>query len=104
MDPQKTHARISPMSIVVAAKDQVSSDVAGEAVILNLRSGRYFGLAHVGARIWSLVTEPARVAEIRDAIMQEYDVDHDRCELDVVTLLEQLVDEGLVEVVSVTEP
>jgi hypothetical protein len=91
---------ISPTSIVVAGKDQVTSDVAGEAVILHMRSGRYYGLAQVGARIWHLISEPKRVSEIRDAIVQEYDVAVDRCERDVVTLLEEMAEQGLVEVRS----
>jgi|SRR6185503_5866722 hypothetical protein len=98
MPPIKLHA-LSTESVVVAAKNQVSSDLAGEAVILQVRSGRYFGLEQVGARIWQMIGEPRRVADIRDTILREYDVSRERCEQDVVTLLEQLAAEGLVEVV-----
>jgi len=98
MPPIKLHA-LSTESVVVAAKNQVSSDLAGEAVILQVRSGRYFGLEQVGARIWQMIGEPRRVADIRDTILREYDVGRERCEQDVVTLLEQLAAEGLVEVV-----
>src|SRR5205823_758693 len=38
---------ITISSVVVAAPDQVSSDLAGEAVVLSLQSGRYYGLARV---------------------------------------------------------
>ena len=55
-------ATISDRSVVVAAKDQVSCDLAGEAAILNIKSGVYYGLDPVGARIWSLVQEPRKVA------------------------------------------
>jgi len=101
MPPIKLQA-LSPESIVVAGKHQVSSDLAGEAVILHVRSGRYFGLEQVGARIWQMIGEPRRVADIRDAILREYDVGRDRCEQDVVALLEQLAVEGLVELVPET--
>ena len=40
---------ISDRSIVVAAKDQVSCDLAGEAAILNMKNGVYYGLDPVGA-------------------------------------------------------
>lgn len=85
-------------SIVVVAKDQVSADLAGEAVIFNLESGVYYGLDAVGARIWSLIQEPRTLNEIRDAILEEYEVEPDRCERDIVALLEQLVDAGLIEI------
>lgn len=98
MPPTKAPA-LSLESIVVTGKHQVSSDLAGEAVILHVRSGRYFGLEQVGARIWQMISAPRRVADIRDTIMREYDVTRDRCEQDVVALLEQLAVEGLVEIV-----
>jgi len=89
---------ISGGSIVVAAKDQVSTDLAGEAVILSLESGVYYSLDAVGARIWSLIEEPRTLNEIRDAILEEYEVEPDRCERDIVALLEQLADAGLIEI------
>ena len=89
---------ISGGSIVVAAKDQVSTDLAGETVILSLDSGVYYGLDAVGARIWSLIEEPRTLNEIRDAILEEYEVEPGRCERDIVALLEQLADAGLIEI------
>ncbi|PYO16907.1 MAG: PqqD family protein, partial [Gemmatimonadetes bacterium] len=46
---------IATSSVVVATKDQVSSDLAGEAIVLSLRTAMYYGLDQVGARIWELV-------------------------------------------------
>ncbi len=99
------HAKISSMkgvitehSTVVAAKGQVSSDLGGEVAILNLDAGMYYGLEEVGARIWELVQEPRLVEEIQAAILKEYEVDPARGRHDVLALLQELVDKGLVEV------
>jgi hypothetical protein len=89
---------ISTESIVVASKNQVSSDLAEEAVILDLESGTYYGLDAVGFRIWDLVQEPRTVATIVNAIVAEYDVDRERCERDVLALLDRLAATGLIEV------
>jgi hypothetical protein len=89
---------ICDRSVVVAAKDQVSCDLAGEAAILNIKSGVYYGLDPVGARIWNLMQEPRAVAEIQDTIVGEYDVEPERCARDLVGLLEKLLAEGLIEV------
>jgi hypothetical protein len=83
--------------LVCAAPDQVSCELAGEAAILNLKTGAYFGLDPVGARIWSLLTEPRTVAGIRDAIVEDYEVEPERCERDLLALLEKLADAGLVD-------
>ena len=89
---------ISNTSIVVASSDQISSDLAGEVVMLNLKNGTYYGLDDVGARIWGLIQEPRPVAAVRDSILQEYDVEPDRCERDLLALLGELAAAELIEV------
>jgi hypothetical protein len=90
-------------STVVAAKDQVSTDLGGEMAILNLKSGVYYGLDAVGARIWDLIQGPRTVHEIRDVIVEEYDVELERCERDLFALLDQLARENLIEVTHETD-
>jgi hypothetical protein len=91
---------ISERSTIVVTKDQVSCDLSGEAAILNLKSGVYFGLNTVGASIWKLVLEPKTVKEIWDAILEEFDVEPDLCEHDVLELLQALSTHGLIEIVD----
>ena len=94
---------VTVQSIVVAVKDQVSSDVGGEAVILHMQSGVYYGLDPVGARIWSLVQQPKRVADLREAVVDEFDVEPARCESDLIELLQKLLTEGLIELQDVRQ-
>ena len=91
---------ISDRSIVVAAKDQVSCDLAGETAILNIKNGVYYGLDPLGARIWNLMQEPRAVSEIQETISGEYDVEPERSARDLHALLEKLLAEGLIEVIN----
>jgi hypothetical protein len=91
-------SEISTSSIVVASRDQVSSDLAGETVVLSMQSAKYFGMDEVGSRIWELVREPIRVSDIVDAIVGEYDVQPHQCESDVRAFLGRLAEGGLLEV------
>ena len=88
---------ISISSVVLAVKDQVSSDLGEEVAILDLKNGVYYGLDAVGARIWNLIQEPKAVNEIWDVLLDEYEVEPEQCERDLLTLLEKLVAENLVE-------
>ncbi len=92
-----TKLDISKDSTVVATRDQMSADLKGEAVILNCANGVYYGLNEVGNAIWSFVQEPRRVAEITAKIESEFEVASDVCERDVLALLGQLADAGLIE-------
>ena len=93
---------ITTATTIVASKDQVSCDLAGEAAILGLKNGVYYGLDPVGARIWNLIQTPVLVSAVRDAILQEYDVEAERCERDLLDLLQKLAEQGLLEVTGET--
>lgn len=83
---------------VVVSNNQIFSDLAGESVILDVRSGVYYGLNEVGARIWNLIQQPKTIAEVADAIAQEYEVEKSQCEQEIMALLTELSASKLIEV------
>lgn len=97
---QESTLDITPSTRFKAAPDQVSTDLEDDVVILGLRSGGYFSLTNVGARIWALIQEPRSLAEVRDAIVAEYGVDPDVVEADAVEFLDHLTRVGLADVVE----
>lgn len=88
---------ISGQTVVVAAKGHVACTLANEAVILGLASGVYFGLNAVGTSVRRHIQEPKTVDEIHQALLEEYDVAPERCERDLVALLQNLESHGLIE-------
>ena len=90
----------SEHSRIIASKDQVSCDLAGEAAILSLKTQNYYGLDPVGARVWQLVQKPTTFAELRDTVIAEYEVDRAEIEADLHELLDQLEKEGLIEIAA----
>jgi hypothetical protein len=93
-------AALSVHSIVVAASEQVSCPLGEESAILNLKNSMYYGMNPVGTRIWTLLKEPRSVEQLRDALLNEYDVDAALCEQDLLDLLGKMKSEGLIEVRS----
>jgi hypothetical protein len=91
-------AHISDSSIVVAVPEQIFSDIGGEAVILHLQTGIYHGLNEVGARIWNLIQAPKAVQDIKQIVLEEYDVTAQECDRDLIALLKDLLAAGLIEV------
>jgi hypothetical protein len=91
-------APLSVHSVVVAIPEQVSCSLAEEAAILNLKNSVYYGLDAVGARVWNLLQQPRSVGELRDVLLDEYQVEVRRCEQDLLDLLEKMRSEGLIEV------
>ena len=90
---------LTSCSVVRVADGQASTELAAdEIVILNLKSGIYYALDPVGARVWGLIREAKSVADVRDTVVAEFDVEPARCEKDLLILFERLEDAGLIEV------
>jgi hypothetical protein len=89
---------------VRVAEQVLSRDLGGETVLLDLRSGVYFSLEEVGARIWGLLAEGRTLGETLRCLLAEYDVTEARCASDLVTFVAQLRARGLVEVDDPASP
>ncbi len=70
-------------------------ELSGEAALLNLESGVYYGLDAVGTRIWRLVADRQPLPQVCAALLDEYDVSADVLERDVRALVSDLCAKGL---------
>ena len=84
--------KLSKSSVIKVSKEAVHCDVEDEVVILGMKDGVYYGLNPVGAFIWSKIQEPKTVEEIRDLILEEFDVGPEECESDLMELLQELLE------------
>lgn len=83
-------------SQVQVNEDVLFQELQGEAVLLNMKSGIYFGLDAIGTRIWQLFSTRPVLSEISRVIVAEYDVTADQCETDILRLVSELERQGLV--------
>ncbi len=89
---------ISENAIISPTQDQISSELADEAVILNLDSGIYYGLNEVGARVWELIQQPQSFSGLCSILLEEYDVSAEACKEDLKKILLDLKAASLIEV------
>lgn len=88
-------------TVVSVPKSVMARRVGDEVIVLDLTGGEYFGLPDVGARIWELLLDGKSLVEVADVIISEYDVDRATAERDVLSLVADLSDKGLLAVVPV---
>jgi hypothetical protein len=93
----------TPLSVTLAdrvtpSEDVLIQEVGGEAVLLDLASERYFGLDPVGTRIWALIGEGNNLQTVRDTLCREYDAEPERIESDLLALVTELAQAGLLKV------
>jgi hypothetical protein len=87
-------------TIVRVRERQIWQELGDEVVILDVAGGAYYGLNCVGSRVWRMLQKPHTVAEVRGALLAEFDVDAERCVRELSELLGRLAERGLIEVQS----
>src|SRR5437016_2178646 len=89
---------IQEKTMVMAVRNQVSSSLGQEAVILHLGKGEYYGLNEVGAVIWELLQKPISAAKIAGEVTIRFEVTHRQSLSDVLQLLNHLREARLIEI------
>ncbi len=88
-----------PLTAIISnTPEQIASELGGEAVILNLGTGQYYGLNEVGARVWELIQQPCTFDSILHSLLEEYDVQPDVCKQDLTKILIDMKEACLIEV------
>lgn len=84
----------------VADKEHLYSELNGEAVILSMNNGKYYGINAVGAVIWAIIQNPVTFQDIQTKLMSEYDVDEATCRQEVLSFLEKMAEDDLLKVLN----
>ena len=71
--------------------------IGDEAVILNLKSELYLGLNPVGTRMWTMLQGASSIQEAFESFLAEFDVEPERLYQDLNTFLDQMLEQGLIE-------
>jgi Coenzyme PQQ synthesis protein D (PqqD) len=76
--------------------DVLFHELDGEAVLLNLNTGKYFGLDPTGTRIWHFLVEDGSLSVAYNRMLDEYEVDAERLRADLLALVDRLATYGLI--------
>jgi hypothetical protein len=80
------------------SREVLHRDLQGEAVLVDLGSGKFFGLDEVGTRVWDGMESETTVDALVDRVVAEFEVSRPRAEKDLHALLRDLARRGLVKV------
>lgn len=69
----------------------------GDLVLLDLGRGQYYGLEPIGARLWNGLAMGRTVADVAVELEGEYEVTPATLRADLLDLLRDLAEKGLVE-------
>lgn len=86
--------------LIKRSKTALGTELDDETIILDLDAGMYNGLDAVGTRIWQLLVREQTVAALRAVLLEEYDVNEDQCDQDLLAFLKDLATQNLIEMRS----
>ena len=81
---------------VIKAPDVLLQDLKGEAVLLNLANGQYYGMDEDSYHMYKTLTSSSSVQAAYETLSQEYEIEPDQLKSDLEKFLTHLVDNGLV--------
>ena len=85
-------------AVVSRNESLLTAEVDGELMAMSIDRGACYGLNQVGSRIWELLAEPRTIDELCAHLLDEYEVEPDRCRRELLELVEELRSEGLATV------
>src|SRR4051794_3170563 len=74
------------------------SDMDGEKVMLSVMNGKYYNLGEIGGEIWDLIEQPNSISQIVENLLSNYQVEKSECEEQVISFLNLLLDQNLVQI------
>lgn len=74
------------------------TDLAGEKVMIDFETGKYFMIKGVGNDIWDMIQTPITYGEIVKKLRSEYDVTEEECTASVSSFLKKLKELNFVSI------
>ena len=84
-------------TILRPSPDVQGTSMEGETVLLDLSTGRYYTLNWLGSVIWEHCTGHSTISDIHAVLCDRFDVASERALDDLVALVNQLIQEGLLQ-------
>lgn len=89
---------ISPNCVIVRNPNLLVNGLDDELVMLSIERGKYYGAETVGSRILTLIEKPMAVFDLCATLMDEFEVDLQTCEAQVLAFVTRLQQEDLIVV------
>jgi len=74
----------------------LEAELGDEILTLDPKAGQCFGFNSVAASVWRRLAHPAEFNELRQALLDEYDVSSEQCTEELQELMQVLMARGLV--------
>ena len=82
---------ISIKSIISQNPDMIASEIDGEAVMMSIEHGSYYGMNPVASSIWASAEKSVSAETICKNIFAQYEISFEQCQKDTMKFIEDLI-------------
>ena len=93
----KRTLKLDLSTIIKQSTGIITQNLEEDTVMANIDSGRYFGVDSTAKFIWEQLATAITVENICKKVLEEYDIDTETCEREVLLFVQKLADENLLE-------
>jgi len=85
-------------SVVYRSSNVVFSKLDDELLAIDSQAGYCYSMNETAGRIWEMISSPVSISELCSQLKNEYTVDENVCLQEVLPLVQNLYDSGLIKV------
>jgi hypothetical protein len=85
-------------SIIQRDPEVIAAKADQDLIMVNVSTGYYYGLSDVAREIWDAIGRPKRISDLVDDLTASYQIDFSSCEEQTLFFLQDLLDQGLLQV------
>lgn len=82
-------------TVLVRGSEHVETKMVGQTVMMSIARGKYFALDGTGQCIWECLAEPVSIGQIIERLLDQFEVDREQCETEVISFLNEMMENGL---------
>ena len=72
------------------------TDLAGDKVMIDFETGKYYMLKGSAVDIWENIQKPTTVLDVKNTLLEIYDVDEDECMNSIASFLSQMKENNFI--------
>jgi hypothetical protein len=85
-------------SIIQRDTEVITAEADQDLIMVSIATGHYYGVSDVAREIWDAIEHPKRVSDLVDDLTASYLIDSSSCGDQILSFLEALLDERLLQV------
>ena len=85
-------------TLIQRSPEILHSIVDNEIIMMNIETGKYFGVDDIGGRIWELIENPMTFEALCNTLQAEYEVDEQTCIADTKEFLDTLIEKKIIAI------